>query len=124
MNRRSFLRNLAVAAAGFAILPSATTYARKWKFTTPATIAKLNPEWVTAEYQFCFDATPATCGSGILVGRWKYQTDPHPIQIKIEHTRPLIFEPPHARMKMQPNGTYKVVYPYTENAIDTTTLLA
>lgn len=31
MNRRSFLETLAKAAAGFTILPSATTYARTWK---------------------------------------------------------------------------------------------
>jgi hypothetical protein len=33
MNRRGFFSKLAVVAAGFTILPSATTYARIWKPT-------------------------------------------------------------------------------------------
>lgn len=31
MNRRSFLKTLSVVAAGFSILPPATTYQRIWK---------------------------------------------------------------------------------------------
>lgn len=32
-SRRSFFKRLALAGAGFAVLPSAATYARKWKFS-------------------------------------------------------------------------------------------
>lgn len=35
MNTRSFLKTLANAAMGFAILPPATTYSRIWKATRP-----------------------------------------------------------------------------------------
>lgn len=36
MNRRSFLETLAKAAAGFTILPAATTYGRVWRAQRPA----------------------------------------------------------------------------------------
>jgi hypothetical protein len=41
MNRRGFLKSLGTLAAGFAILPAATTYGRRWKiaangFSVPA----------------------------------------------------------------------------------------
>jgi|ERR1044072_694804 len=35
-NRRDFLRTLATAAAGFTILPPATTYSRVWRATSPS----------------------------------------------------------------------------------------
>jgi hypothetical protein len=43
MNRRGFFSRLGLVTAGFAILPSATTYERIWK---PATgvLTPLNPE--------------------------------------------------------------------------------
>lgn len=41
MNRRGFLRSLGAIAAGFSILPAATTYARNWK---PVESGLLMPE--------------------------------------------------------------------------------
>ncbi len=49
MNRRSFFTKLGLAAASIAILPAATTYARKW--IAPAAESNLwvpNPAWKTA----------------------------------------------------------------------------
>jgi len=53
MNRRSFFKSLAKAAAGFSILPSAMTYKRTWKRGSDLWIPNL--EWVRAPYemQFC-----------------------------------------------------------------------
>lgn len=53
MNRRRFFTNLIGAAAAFSILPAATTYARKWKFTAEKVWVP-NPEWVTAEYEVSY----------------------------------------------------------------------
>lgn len=54
MNRRSFFTKLAVAAAGFAILPPATTYDRIWKPAPRSWI--INPEWEKAPYALSFVA--------------------------------------------------------------------
>ncbi len=43
MNKRDFLKTLAKAAAGFTILPSAVTYARKWR--------RVDGIWVVQPYQ-------------------------------------------------------------------------
>ena len=52
MNRRSFFKTLAVAAAGFSVLPSATTYARaKWVKQASSGIYVVNPAWVNAPYE-------------------------------------------------------------------------
>lgn len=59
MNRRSFFTKLALAAAAFTVLPSATTYARKW--TKPSVEAVLwipNPAWETAEWELSFSRFP------------------------------------------------------------------
>jgi hypothetical protein len=45
MNRRSFIEAALKAAAGFAILPSATAYVRRWK-PTPATFYRRENLWV------------------------------------------------------------------------------
>ena len=45
MNRRSFFQTLAKAAAGFTILPAATSYERIWKVVRPECVP--NPEWIT-----------------------------------------------------------------------------
>lgn len=49
MNRRNFIRGLIAASAGFAILPAATTYARKW--VNPKTLWVINTEWEKAPYR-------------------------------------------------------------------------
>ena len=52
MNRRGFLKDLGVLAAGFAILPSAQLYTRTWKVqrAVPAEWI-INSEWLTAPYE-------------------------------------------------------------------------
>ena len=50
--RRSFLGQLAIVAASFAILPSATTYERIWKVRRPEWV--VNPDWVNAPYELQF----------------------------------------------------------------------
>lgn len=60
MNRRGFLRNIALAAASFGILPSATTYARKWvKPSKDSNLYIPNDEYINAPYEvrFIFNAT-------------------------------------------------------------------
>ena len=55
MNRRSFFTKLGLAAASFAILPAATTYARKWVApTAQCAMWVVNPEWVNAPYEMEF----------------------------------------------------------------------
>lgn len=52
MNKRDFIATLAKAALGFAVLPSATTYARsRWKGMVYNGIWRPNPDWVNAEYE-------------------------------------------------------------------------
>jgi hypothetical protein len=56
MNRRSFFTNLTKAAAGFAILPTATTYARKWAPAIKTWESEwiVNPVWASTEYEMSF----------------------------------------------------------------------
>lgn len=42
MNRRNFISNLLKVGAAFAILPSATTYARKWVQTDSAIVVPVS----------------------------------------------------------------------------------
>ena len=57
MNRRGFFGAIGAIAAGFAILPPATTYTRLWKAVVADKTFKValpNPEWVNAPYQAAF----------------------------------------------------------------------
>ncbi len=66
MNRRSFFTKLGLAAASFAVLPAATTYARKWVKPAEGLLFQKtndiltslnfvpNPLWETAPYQLSF----------------------------------------------------------------------
>ncbi len=71
MNRRGFFKTLAVATAGFAILPPATTYQRVWK---AASAIRVNPAWIDAPYEAAFIFDPRA-----FAGTWKFITDPHPV---------------------------------------------
>lgn len=58
MNKREFFKTLGKAALGFAILPSAVTYARTWKpistsnpIVVPNPIIVPNPQWISADYE-------------------------------------------------------------------------
>lgn len=51
--RRSFFNTILKAGIAAAILPAATTYARKWKPTNTG-IWITNPEWENAPYEFDF----------------------------------------------------------------------
>jgi hypothetical protein len=59
MNRRGFFSRLGLVTAGFAILPSATTYERIWKPVT-GVLTPLNPEMTFSERDF--------------YGKWKFLT--------------------------------------------------
>lgn len=53
MNRRNFFATLAKATAGFAILPSAVTYARKWhKTTTGSLYVSMPVEGIYMEFRY------------------------------------------------------------------------
>lgn len=54
MNRRNFLKNLAAAAASFAILPAATTYHRAKWVKNRSEVWIVNPEWVEARYEVAY----------------------------------------------------------------------
>jgi len=55
MNRRSFFTKLGLAAASFAILPSAATYARKWVAPTAQCAMWVpNPAWETAPFEMSY----------------------------------------------------------------------
>jgi len=51
MNRRNFFSTLATAAAGFTILPPATTYHRIWRPSRKISMMVLNPDWESAPYE-------------------------------------------------------------------------
>jgi hypothetical protein len=52
MNRRSFFTKLGLAAASLAVLPAATTYARKWVAPGLGRVLWVpNPEWVNAPFE-------------------------------------------------------------------------
>lgn len=53
MNRRGFFSTLAKAAAGFTILPAATTYSRIWRVQREP-IYYINPEWTSAHFEYNF----------------------------------------------------------------------
>jgi len=54
MKRRDFFGKLGLLAAGFSVLPAATTYARSnWK-VTKAGLWRINPDWVNAPYEWYF----------------------------------------------------------------------
>lgn len=71
MNRRSFFTKLAVAAAGFAILPPATTYDRIWRVPFKNRKWIPNPEFETAEYEIRLMGRPdmALIESGYVSAR-------------------------------------------------------
>jgi hypothetical protein len=66
-NRRAFFKTLGLVAAGFSILPAATTYVRKWSPSTGWQIARfkshlvdqqpiydqaiINPEWINSDLE-------------------------------------------------------------------------
>jgi hypothetical protein len=86
MNRRNFFKSLAKAAAGFAILPSAVTYARTWKRTSDLWIP--NPEWKNAPYESSwlsliprgkFPVGAVGAGLTARVLRWSSEGDPLPV---------------------------------------------
>ncbi len=56
MNRRGFIQTLSAAVATFAILPSATTYGRKW--VKQGEIYVINPEYLTARWEIKFKHDP------------------------------------------------------------------
>lgn len=59
MNRRSFFKKLAMATAAFTVLPSATTYARKWVTQAASPLLVPNPAWVNAEFEMHLIMSPA-----------------------------------------------------------------
>lgn len=54
MNRRSFFASLAAGVAAISVLPSATTYARRWVVPKRSLIAVPNPDWFNAPYEMVF----------------------------------------------------------------------
>jgi len=54
MNRRSFLRNSALALFGFTVLPPAETYQRVWR-ATKAPVQMITFWTQTARASYCFD---------------------------------------------------------------------
>lgn len=65
MNRRSFFAKLAVAAAGFTILPPATTYDRIWKPVSKKVWIP-NTAWEVAEFEIYFHDMPPLYDERIL----------------------------------------------------------
>lgn len=53
MNRRSFLKNSALALLGFSVLPPAKSYERIWKAR-----AVINPAYANAYFEYSFLLTP------------------------------------------------------------------
>lgn len=91
MNRRSFFSAVAKAAAGFAILPAATTYARQWKrVSMGATIYQIpvserlivNPAWVSAQYIMELIWHP----KAIMIGE-KFCNDREPFPVRFDKSQ-------------------------------------
>lgn len=104
MNRRSFFKTLAVAAAGFSVLPSATTYARaKWVKQASSGIYVVNPAWVNAPYEvawFTFEGDPKTITRedmcGYIFPKEAGEVTRYPIgpegAFRVQEMRPLRFD--------------------------------
>lgn len=74
MNRRNFFKKLAVATAGFSILPAATTYERVWKAVRqPMWIP--NPDYVTAPYETLFFYVDLESVNSNHTGYYKFDSD-------------------------------------------------
>lgn len=80
--RRTFFKQLAGAAASFAILPAATTYERIWRPKLIEPQWRINPAWVNAKYEMLWG-----CGDSYLIhyvgepipdvpSRWKQLSKP------------------------------------------------
>lgn len=66
MNRRNFFKTLATVAAGFSILPAATTYARApWRKAMGSGIYILNPEWKNAPYEWVWRGLDGAIGASL-----------------------------------------------------------
>lgn len=65
-SRRGFFATLTAAAAGFSILPAATTYTRLWKAVkpTPKLIGIPNPEYANAPYERMWFVSESQLASG------------------------------------------------------------
>lgn len=87
MNRRSFFTKLGLAAATLAVLPGATTYARKWvagrsgllmptdlKWTTSVKGWVVNPAWVDAPFEMVYLRGAKTVGNLPII-RFKQGAD-------------------------------------------------
>lgn len=59
MNRRGFLKTIGTAVACFTVLPSASTYDRKWVRTNSLYVP--NPDYLNAPYElrFCYLDKPS-----------------------------------------------------------------
>ena len=118
MNRRGFLRSLATVAAGFTVLPAATTYARRWVAGTPRIRrAIINPEWLRAEWELHFVADPRDFGAPFMMWRQPKDGEPatlYPVEIKIgDGGRVLQARIPLPRYNL-PDFCAKPIYPYIE----------
>lgn len=104
MNKRNFLKTLAVAAAGFTVLPAATTYDRIWRVQKQVGMGRvlyqINPAWVTAEYGICYYVDPVA-----LHGQWAFR----------DQTTKLV-EDSAPRMKLI-NGRLETVHKYMRTLV-------
>jgi len=103
-NRRSFFKQLALGAASFAILPSASTYERIWKPKAIVPVRyEVNLEWVNAPYEISFfwSNTNIMEESGLLLKR-------NPGEPSLTEGDPF---PPRYVVK---NGIFDYVPPYVE----------
>ena len=57
INRRNFLSGIIRAGIAAAVLPAATTYARRWVANYSGILIP-NPEWINAEYEMHFWVHP------------------------------------------------------------------
>jgi hypothetical protein len=59
IDRRSFFKNILVAAVAPSLLLSISPDKFKWKRQASSGIYVINPEWVNAPYEICFVGSPS-----------------------------------------------------------------
>lgn len=73
MNRRSFMRTLAGAVAGFTVLPPATTYERVWRVARPQLVEMaFQPVKFAGLWYWVRSDSPTAFYYGPTLPAWRY----------------------------------------------------
>lgn len=112
MNRRSFLKRLAIAAAGVAAGASLLTDHVTAKVITGVARARINPAYVTAQYEMAWIFNPAVFNALNPWGQEATFTDRDELKaINMPNERCTAVYPPRCN-KFHTDGTPIQIYPF------------